>query len=623
MPEPPHTEEGWYVLHDFRAVNWPAYRAAPDAKRRRAVEEGIEYLREHDDPEEGATAVFSVLGHKADLLVLHMRPSTAELDSLERRFEQTALADYTSSVSSYLSVTEASGYSERAREHFRAREAGEADTDSGIGGYIDSRIRPELPDAEHVCFYPMDKRRGPEHNWYDLPFEERAELMEAHGEIGRQYAGKVKQIISGSMGLDDHEWGVTLFADDPTDIKRLLNEMRFDPSSSRYAEFGRFYFGRRFPPADLDAYLAGEPVPTGRADGEATAESEADAGDGELAAELARLGVDVDAPEGAWGVVVRSTEPVGTVAEAVDGLRGNFEHYDSHVRTETIADDDASAVVSAWANEGAADTARGFLEDLPGVEASMAGPLAGGDDPDGRTVDPDSAPEADAGGGGASGDYPHGSTDPDSDAPAGGEGMREELAELGVYGGQPHGEDVYAIVVYSEADAEPLAEEVDSLADGFDRYDTHRGTDVYEHSDDPEGGLRAVVSVWDTEDAADTAGDYLADLPDVVGRAGQGPITDDGESGFGTMGMFYTVKPEHREAFVERFGAVGDLLAGMDGHGRTDLMVNVEDANDMFIASRWRSKEDAMAFFRSEEFRETVQWGRDVLADRPRHVFLA
>ena len=617
MPEPPHTEEGWYVLHEFRAVNWPAYRAAPDAKRRRAVKEGVEYLREQSDPEEGATALFSVLGHKADLLVLHMRPTTAELDTLERRFEGTTLADYTDSVASYLSVTEASGYSERAREYFQQREAGEADSDSGIGGYIDSRIHPELPDAEHVCFYPMDKRRGPEHNWYDLSFEERAELMEAHGDIGRGYAGKVNQIISGSMGLDDYEWGVTLFADDPTDIKQLLNEMRFDPSSSRYAEFGPFYFGRRFPPADLDAYLAGEPVPTGR-DEESDAGDESEpAGEEGLAGELAELGVETDAPEGAWAVLVRSEEPVGAVSEAVDGLRGNFEHYDSHVRTETVAADGTSGVVSVWANEGAADTARGFLEELPGVTDSEAGPV-------GEATTTGAPPGGDAerrgaAGGGASGDYPHGSTDPDTDAV--GEGMREELAELGVYGGQPHGEDVYAIVVYSEAGAETLEGEVSELAEAFGRYDTHRGTDAYEPSDGD--GLRAVVSVWDTDSAADTAGDFLADLPGVVGRAGQGPVTDEDDSGFGTMGMFYTVKPEHREAFVDRFAEVGDLLEGMDGHGHTDLMVNLADENDMFIASRWRSKEDAMAFFRSEEFRDTVQWGRDVLADRPRHVFLA
>jgi chlorite dismutase len=126
----------------------------------------------------------------------------------------------------------------------------------------------------------------------------------------------------------------------------------------------------------------------------------------------------------------------------------------------------------------------------------------------------------------------------------------------------------------------------------------------------------AVVSLWETESAATTAGDYLADLPEVVGRAGQ-------ESGFGTMGMFYTVLPEYREEFVGTFEEVGELLAGMDGHQDTQLMVNQADENDMFISSQWAGREDAMAFFRADAFRETVQWGREVLADQPRHVFLA
>lgn len=124
------------------------------------------------------------------------------------------------------------------------------------------------------------------------------------------------------------------------------------------------------------------------------------------------------------------------------------------------------------------------------------------------------------------------------------------------------------------------------------------------------------MSIWETQSAADTAGDYLSDLPGIVARAGD-------ESGFGTMGMFYTVKPEHRTDFVEKFETVGELLSDLDGHIETDLMINTDDENDMFIASQWRSKEGAMAFFRSDAFRDTVTWGRDILADRPRHVFLA
>ncbi|MEF8814583.1 MAG: antibiotic biosynthesis monooxygenase, partial [Halovenus sp.] len=185
--------------------------------------------------------------------------------------------------------------------------------------------------------------------------------------------------------------------------------------------------------------------------------------------------------------------------------------------------------------------------------------------------------------------------------------------EQGIYAGQPHGEDVHALAVYSTADVRKLFAEVDDLRSNFEHYDTHVKTAVY---DDPDGEAAAVVSLWETADAARTAGDFLGDLPEVVRRAGEG-------EGFGTMGMFYTVKDDYREEFVDTFETVGEKLEAMDGHRQTSLLVNEEDDTDMFIASRWDSKEDAMEFFRSDDFRETVQWGREVLADTPRHVFLA
>ena len=187
------------------------------------------------------------------------------------------------------------------------------------------------------------------------------------------------------------------------------------------------------------------------------------------------------------------------------------------------------------------------------------------------------------------------------------------MEDLDIYAGKPHGEDVFATVLYSEADAAELFEEVDGLRANFDHYDTHVKTAVYEGE---RADRAAVVSIWETASAAETAAGFLSELPGIVERAGE-------ESGFGTMGMFYTVKPEHRGDFVEKFDVVGDTLDGMEGHYETDLMVNREDENDMFIASQWAAREDAMAFFQSDDFRDTVSWGRDVLADRPRHVFLA
>ncbi|WP_435124156.1 heme-binding protein [Halobaculum sp. D14] len=527
MPEAPQTDEGWFVLHDFRTVDWDAWRDAPERERERALDEGVAYLERHEaveDAADGTSAVFSVLGHKADLLVLHFRPTLDALSTAERRFESTAFASFTEQPTSYVSVTEVSGYV--SDDYF---EGDDADIDEGLRRYIEGKMQPDIPDGEYVSFYPMSKRRSGEDNWYMLDFDERAELMSGHGDVGREYAGKIKQVISSSVGFDDHEWGVTLFGADPTDIKDIVYEMRFDEASARYGEFGDFYVGRRFPPTDLGAYLAGDPVPTAEHGGD---------GHG-------------------------------------DATAGSHAHGDSH-------------------GEG--------------------GHHHGGDDSEHH--------HGDDGGHHGDGDSHHGdgAGDEDGDAATDEESIRSELEDLDIYAGKPHGEDVFATVLYSEADTDELFEEVEGLRGNFEHYGTHVKTAVYEGGAaagaDAEDVRSAVVSIWETASAAETAAGFLSELPGIVERAGE-------ESGFGTMGMFYTVKPEHREDFVDTFAGVGELLDEMDGHFETDLMVNVEDDNDMFIASQWRSREDAMAFFRSDEFTDTVEWGRDVLADRPRHVFLA
>ncbi|WP_299237280.1 heme-binding protein [Natronomonas sp.] len=632
----PGTEEGWYALHDLREIDWDAWRAATERERERALEEGVEHLRSHaevTDSDEGASTVFTVVGHKADLMILHLRPTLGDLDRIERRFESTALAGFTERASSYVSVTEVSGYM-----HEDLADGIDAVEDAGTRNYMQQRIYPTVPDAEHVCFYPMDKRRDPEYNWYDLPFEERKEHMSAHGEIGREYAGSVSQIITGSVGFDDYEWGVTLFADDPTEIKHLLSEMRFDPSTSKFAEFGPFYVGRQFPPSDLPAVFAGETVPTDRSGADAPAgsaggEADTDGTDGTdstdgtddastaskaggstgrpdtggpaheevdaetLSGRLGRFGVDAaEFPEAGYGLLFLSTAEAGLLSDEVDGLRGNFDHYDTHVTTVVRADGGRTAVVSLWRNERAANTASGFLNDLPGVESGVGAALDAAGTDSGADTDEDTDDAAET----------HG-TDGDDD-------IRGELADLDIYAGQPHGEDVYAMVLYSEADPDRLSADLGELRERFDHYDTHVKSAVY--ADEHAGDRSAVVSLWDTKGAADTAGTFLSELPGVVARAGEG-------SDFGTMGMFYTVDPAYREEFVDTFDDVGGLLAEMDGHLETRLMTNETEPNDMFIASQWRDREDAMAFFRSDAFRETVQWGREVLVDRPRHVFLA
>jgi heme-degrading monooxygenase HmoA len=275
------------------------------------------------------------------------------------------------------------------------------------------------------------------------------------------------------------------------------------------------------------------------------------------------------------------------------------------VGTKVRAQQGRAAVVSLWTAKEAAETAAGFMGDLPGISETVGGYI---DDAGPDTGSGDAESES-----GEVGGQPAHAPAADADAEAEAADVREALADLDIYAGQPHGEDVYALVLYSTADPERLFAATDDLREAFERYDTHVKTAVYE---DRDSETAAVVSLWESERGANRAGEHLADLPEIVGRPQE-------RDGFGTMGMFYTVKPEHREDFVEKFGEVGEVLSDVDGHRETALLANREDENDMFIASRWDAKEDAMGFFRSEAFAQTVDWGRDVLDDRPRHVFLA
>lgn len=565
--EPPATKAGYYVLHDFRRIDWESWEAAGEATQEAVLTKTESFLAAASE-EDGDIGIYSVLGHKADFLLLALRPSMDALDTLERSFHRSPLAAYTERTTSAVGVTEASGYTEAAAEYFDP----EAEADAGIERYMNARLYPNLPEAEFISFYFMDKRRGETDNWYDMPYDERAEHVTSHGEIGKQYAGKVTQMITGTMGFDDWEWGVTLFSNDMVEIKDLLMEMRFDPSTSRFAEFGPFYVGRRFPPTDLPAFFAGESIPTESE----TADTEADTA---ILDALAPLSLDVEA--GSSVAVAYSDETEAEVGETLDGLRDNFDHYDSHLGTVVTTDDDETVIVSAWSTERAVSTAAGFIEDLPGVTDVITGKVGDGDSTQQASTSDETA-----------------------------ESVRSTLEAAGVYSGQPHGEDLHALILYSEADTESLVGSVSELSSGFDRYDTHVETTVYATE---EAERTAVVSLWETADAAETAADYLADLPAV--------LTETDSDGFATMGMFYQVKPDYRTEFVETFQEVGGLLEEMEGHRTTELFANAADPNDMFIASRWDDKEAAMAFFRSDAFRDTVQWGREVLDGRPRHVF--
>jgi chlorite dismutase len=268
--EVPETLEGWYIQHDMFTVNWPQWRALSTAARDTIIEESAAWLSDQATPAQGSSAMFSLLGQKGDLLLVHFRPSLETLDAVKLGLRQTSLFAFLQPVYGYLSVIELGLYEVIAAVQRKLAAAG---LQAGTPAYEDAyqqelvaqktamgdRLYPGMPPQRYLCFYPMSKKRGEVHNWYALSMDERRQLMRGHGMVGRKYAGKVTQIISGSVGFDAWEWGVSLFADDPLVFKKLVYEMRFDAASALYALFGDFYVGIRFQPAEIGALLSGVP----------------------------------------------------------------------------------------------------------------------------------------------------------------------------------------------------------------------------------------------------------------------------------------------------------------------------------------------------------------------------
>lgn len=233
MSQAAQTLDGWYSLHDFRAMDWASWKRLSSDERQAAIHEFLglmEKWQKTENEKQGSQALYTIVGQKADFMMMFVRPTMEELNEIETEFNKTKLAEYTIPTYSYVSVVELSNYLPAGEDPYENPE-------------IRARLYPILPKAKHICFYPMDKRRQGNDNWYMLPMEERRSLMRSHGMIGRQYAGKVKQIITGSVGFDDYEWGVTLFAEDVLQFKKLIYEMRFDEVSARYGEFGTFFVG--------------------------------------------------------------------------------------------------------------------------------------------------------------------------------------------------------------------------------------------------------------------------------------------------------------------------------------------------------------------------------------------
>ncbi|HME31231.1 MAG TPA: hydrogen peroxide-dependent heme synthase [Terriglobales bacterium] len=268
LPAMPLTLEGLSVLHQMFRFCWPEWRKLNSSRRQEIASEAAAVLSPSEAA--GQSGVYSMLGHKGDLMLVHFRDSFDELNAAELQLNRTALQEFLQPTHSYLSVIELGLYDSSVKLYRQLSERGVVPLSEEWNREVQEtmerqrqamhpRLYPKIPDSRYLCFYPMDRKRGEEKNWYTLPIEERQRQMEDHGTVGRRYAGKVQQIITGSVGFDDWEWGVDLFAPEPLVFKKLIYEMRFDQVSAEYAAFGQFFVGVRCPVAKLGEWLDGKP----------------------------------------------------------------------------------------------------------------------------------------------------------------------------------------------------------------------------------------------------------------------------------------------------------------------------------------------------------------------------
>lgn len=267
LPAVPLTIEGAWVLHLMYRLDRPRWNSLDTLSRRNLLREFAADLRFAQEQENGQTAAYALVG-KGDLMLIFFRETLAALQEAQRDFSRISLCGYLTPVADYTSVVELGLYESSVKtfrsleekgleRHSEAWQAAVQETLDRQAEAMGPRLYPRIPETQYVCFYPMDRLRGEDKNWYTVPIEERARMMHEHGMVGRRYAGTVKQIITGSIGLDDWEWGVDLFADDPVVFKKLIYEMRFDEVSAVYAKFGKFYVGVHCKPEQVEEKLFG------------------------------------------------------------------------------------------------------------------------------------------------------------------------------------------------------------------------------------------------------------------------------------------------------------------------------------------------------------------------------
>ncbi len=264
MPEPISPvllHEGWHVQHLFYQIDHTQWEMLDNQDKIEAKTRLAELVQEIRSTKETHLLTFAMVSPKADIGFMLLTPDLQDSIAFEKQLSLSLGADVLTPSYSYLSVTESSEYT-TSREQYgqetliqekglseKSAEYEEAlsEFDARMEHYLKHRLYPVLPDWPVMCFYPMSKRRNVDQNWYNLDYEVRRKLMKSHATTGRKYAGKILQLITGSTGLDDMEWGVTLLSKSTSDIKDIVHEMRFDEVSATYAEFGDFYIGLQLP----------------------------------------------------------------------------------------------------------------------------------------------------------------------------------------------------------------------------------------------------------------------------------------------------------------------------------------------------------------------------------------
>lgn len=257
-------ETGWHCLHVFYTIDRAVLAAMGPQEKTAGRSEFIQILDNARENAPNQMQCFAVPGHKADFGVMMAGTDLKAVHGVQVALQASSLGPALRPTYSFYSLTEVSEYVPDAEEYGRIlREREGLDPESNVykakvSGYSDrlgpmnaQRLHPEFPDWPCLCFYPMSKMRLADQNWYLLPFEQRSELMAQHGRSGMQFAGRVTQLITASTGVDDWEWGVTLWARNPSYLKEIVYTMRFDESSARYALFGSFYFGYIQPASEL------------------------------------------------------------------------------------------------------------------------------------------------------------------------------------------------------------------------------------------------------------------------------------------------------------------------------------------------------------------------------------